>query len=256
MTHVQVTAVDIYPARLPEEPDNLAIEIWDLNHSLIPAYTPGSYDLIHSRFIAGGIKKNRWRSYVRELSRLLQRGGWLQMVEYHFIIQSDSGLLTDAHAIQQWQNAYKWYMEQEKDPRVGRRLSQLMRDAGLDSIQEYTYRLPIGSWPTGESIVMAASNEGAMSNLKLHSAGWTFRICSRIWRAWVCIHSGTNTLHVDARQQYIGGKNLDNFSEMLESHAVWPFTQLAGWSREAVDSVVARARVELRDPRLKLYIPL
>lgn len=72
------------------------------------------------------------------------------MVEYHFIIQSDSGMLTDGHALQQWQSAYKWYMDQEKDPRIGRRLAQLMRDAGLDRIQEHMYRLPIGSWPTGK----------------------------------------------------------------------------------------------------------
>jgi hypothetical protein len=145
----QVTAVDLWPARLPEEPDNLSLEVYNLNDPLSGVYSPGTYDLIHSRFLAAGIKKNRWRSYVKDLSRLLQHGGWLQMVEYHFIIQSDSGLLTDSHAIQQWQAAYKWYMDLERDPRIGRRLTQHMRDAGLDRVQEQTYRLPIGSWPTG-----------------------------------------------------------------------------------------------------------
>jgi hypothetical protein len=43
---------------------------------------------------------------------------------------------------------------------------------------------------------------------------------------------------------------------MLESHAIWPFTQLAGWSKEAVENLCVRARAELNDPRLKLYIPL
>jgi hypothetical protein len=138
---------------LPDEPDNLTIEVWNLNSSLTDAYDSRSYDLIHSRFVAGGILKDRWPSYVKDLRRLLVKGGWVQMIEYNFIIQSDAGLLMEDHAIQQWQTVYKWYMDQNRDCRSGRSLAQWMRTAGLHDVEEYIYSVPIGAWKTGECVL-------------------------------------------------------------------------------------------------------
>ncbi|KAJ4006710.1 hypothetical protein NW752_010711 [Fusarium irregulare] len=44
--------------------------------------------------VAGGIHANRWRSYVRDIFRVLKPGGWCQMVEIYFNAQSDNGTLT------------------------------------------------------------------------------------------------------------------------------------------------------------------
>jgi hypothetical protein len=145
-----VTAIDIWPADLPDEPDNLECEIWNLNDPLIPTYKTNHYDLIHSRCVGPGIKKDRWRSYVRELARLLKRDGWLQLAEYYYIIQSDSGRLTDDHALQQWGQAYRGAMERDRDPRIGRSLVDKMRSAGLHDVHSRTIHVPIGDWPTGE----------------------------------------------------------------------------------------------------------
>lgn len=147
----QVTAIDLYPTpELPDDqPDNLECEVWDLNEALVPSYKPNTYDLVHSRFVAPGIKKHRWPGYVRDICRLLRPGGWVQMVEFYYIIQSDSGLLTDDHALTHWSNGYRYSMDGDRDPRAGRNLGQLMRNAGLADIEEVTYRLPIGGWSTG-----------------------------------------------------------------------------------------------------------
>lgn len=149
---VKVTAIDIYPAELPDEqPDNLDFEVWNLNDPLVPTYRSNHYDLIHSRLVAPGIKKTRWRSYIRDLARLLKRGGWVQVVEFYYIIQSDSGMLTDEHALQRWGTAYRAAMEQERDPRIGRNIRDLLRDAGLVDVNERSYRMPIGDWPDGKT---------------------------------------------------------------------------------------------------------
>lgn len=74
------------------------------------------------------------------------------MAEFYYIIQSDSGLLTDEHALMQWSNGYRYTMERDRDPRVGRHLGQLMRSAGLVDVQEVTYRMPIGGWATGRGL--------------------------------------------------------------------------------------------------------
>ena len=43
-------------------------------------------------------------------------------------------------------------MEAERDPRVGSRLQDLMRNAGLVDVQGLQYSLPIGPWSTGMAI--------------------------------------------------------------------------------------------------------
>jgi len=123
----------------------------DLNESLRRGgFSLNHYDLIHSRCVSPGIKKERWRRYVAELAALLRRDGWVQLVEYYYIIQSDSGRLTDQHALQQWGTVYRAAMERERDPRVGRNLRGLLRDANLRDIHERTYNIPIGGWSSGK----------------------------------------------------------------------------------------------------------
>ena len=141
--------MDIYPADLPDEPENLICEVWDLNETLLPTYSPSHYDLIHSRCVAPGIKLNRWPSYLQDLKRLLRANGWVQLVEYYYMIQSDSGLLTSNHSLQQWSDGYRAALDGERDPRAGRSLSQMLRRAGFHNVEERTYRVPIGSWPSG-----------------------------------------------------------------------------------------------------------
>ena len=139
----------MYPADIPDEPENMECEIWDLNESLTPTYPPNYYDLIHSRCVAPGVKRERWPTYLRDLKRLLQANGWVQLVEYYYIIQSDSGLLTAAHSLQQWSDGYRAAIESDRDPRAGRSLGQMLRRAGFVDVEERTFRMPIGSWSSG-----------------------------------------------------------------------------------------------------------
>jgi hypothetical protein len=60
----------------------------------------------------------------------------------------------------------------------------------------------------------------------------------------------------DARQKAIGIRNRENLEEMLESHSILPFTQRLGWTAEQVGWMVAGAKQEMQDARLKLYLPL
>ncbi|KAF2395718.1 S-adenosyl-L-methionine-dependent methyltransferase [Trichodelitschia bisporula] len=144
----EVTAIDIWPADIADEPDNLSLEVWNLNESLIPTYKPNHYDFIHSRCVGPGIHTDRWRGYVHELARLLKRDGWLQMAEFYYNIQSDSGRLTDQHALHQWGANYRAALERDRDPRVGRSLVEKLRQAGLREVQHRMFQVPIGAWPT------------------------------------------------------------------------------------------------------------
>jgi hypothetical protein len=101
--------VDIYPFQPETMPDNLYLQVDDLNSRYeldtyyqcllilqtrftFPAH---NFDLVHSRMMATGIHINRWTEYLRDIFRVVRPGGWCQMVELNYNVQSDNGGLTD-----------------------------------------------------------------------------------------------------------------------------------------------------------------
>jgi hypothetical protein len=138
--------------RITDQPENLSLYGYDLNDRLNDpeVFESKAYDLIHSRFVAPGIKRNRWASYVRDMRVLLRPGGWIQVAEYQLHIQSDSGRLTDQSAVYRWWQGYASSMTAlNRDPRVGPRLKQLMETERLRDTQTEYIRLPIGGWHPG-----------------------------------------------------------------------------------------------------------
>lgn len=153
----QVTGVDIFPMRLPDEPENLDLYCYDLNDRLNhpEVFQSRAYDLIHSRFVAPGLKKNRWASYVRDMRVLLRSGGWIQLAEYHLHIQSDNGRLTEQSAVHRWWQGYVEAMAaMNRDPRIGSRLQGLLVAAGLRDVQLDYRQLPIGAWNLGALLLV------------------------------------------------------------------------------------------------------
>lgn len=137
---------------LPDQPDNLELFSYNLNDRLNDpeVFETRPYDLIHSRFVAPGIKKTRWASYIRDMRVLLRPGGWVQLAEYHLHIQSNSGRLTERSAVYRWWQGYARSMtDLQRDPRVAPRLQELVAAAGLRDVQTDYKRLPIGGWHPG-----------------------------------------------------------------------------------------------------------
>lgn len=46
--------------------------------------------------MAGGIDRDKWPNYLGDILRILVPGGWCQMVEISFNVQSDNGTLTES----------------------------------------------------------------------------------------------------------------------------------------------------------------
>jgi len=148
-----VTAVDVYPMLVADQPDNLNLCGYNLNDRLNDpeVFQARAYDLIHSRCISAGIKSNRWASYIRDMKLLLRPNGWIQVVEYYLNIQSSSGMLTDESAVRRWWLAYAEAMNRmNRDPRIGQQLQRLFTEARLGEVRVETVQLPIGDWDTGE----------------------------------------------------------------------------------------------------------
>lgn len=140
-----------------EQPENLTLYGYNLNDRLNDpeVFQARAYDLIHSRCVGTGIKKNRWASYIRDMRLLLQPRGWLQIVEYQLHLQSDSGKLTDRSAVYRWWLGYTTSMSGiHRDPRIGPRLKSILETERLQDVQVEYKRLPIGSWNPGKSTKM------------------------------------------------------------------------------------------------------
>ncbi|KAJ9301648.1 hypothetical protein DTO217A2_7561 [Paecilomyces variotii] len=148
----KVIGVDVSPHMKPDEtPENLWLQVDDLNRRF--TFSSGSFDLVQSRLVASGINRSRWPTYIRDIVRVLRRGGWVQMVEIYFNVQSDNGSLTERHALSQWSAKYRASLEDLKDLRVGTRLGSLLTAAGLVDVETKMIQLPLSGWPSGWSIL-------------------------------------------------------------------------------------------------------
>jgi hypothetical protein len=164
--------------------------------------------------MAGGIHANRWRSYIRDIFRILRPGGWCQMVEIYFNAQSDNGSLTAGesqavglpwsnadqgqsaveHALSRWSSNYLSSMQPYKDPRAPLQLSNWMRSAGFTEIESRLLMLPMCAW----------------SRSMLY-------LCHRAYAEAILTMP-------DTRDNNIGAANSTQTSELLHSLALYPVT--------------------------------
>ncbi|GKU02159.1 umta methyltransferase [Fusarium langsethiae] len=130
---------------IPENPpDNMELQVDDLNARF--TFKSNHFDLVHSQMVAGGIHANRWRSYIRDIFRVLKPGGWCQMVEIYFNAQSDNGTLTPDHALSQWSRQYLESQEPHHDPRAPLQMASWMRSAGFTEVESRLMTLPMCGW--------------------------------------------------------------------------------------------------------------
>ncbi|KAF1946879.1 hypothetical protein EJ02DRAFT_418224 [Clathrospora elynae] len=174
----QVTALDIFPTRVTDQPDNLDLVGYNLNDKLrdLEVFRSRPYNLIHSRFVCQGIKSERWASYIRDMRLLLRPGGWVQIMEYYPIIQSDNGRLTDQSAVRRWWLSYKSAMARlNRDPKIGLRLQQLLMANEYRDVMVEVEQLPIGGWHPDATKASIGRDSVAMVGDLLESLGlWPF----------------------------------------------------------------------------------
>ncbi|KAJ5081781.1 hypothetical protein NUU61_010045 [Penicillium alfredii] len=141
----EVTGVDIAPQMSPDDvPENLWLQVDDLNRTF--TFPSNHFDLVHSRLLATGIHRARWSSYIRDIVRVLKPGGWVQMIEIYFNVQSDNGSITDQHALRRWSSHYMRALEDRKDLRIGSRMRNLLTGSGLVEVDTKMIPLPLSAW--------------------------------------------------------------------------------------------------------------
>ncbi|KKK13755.1 hypothetical protein ARAM_001665, partial [Aspergillus rambellii] len=164
----EVIGVDIFPHTNPDDtPENLWLQVDDLNRPF--TFSSNYFDLVNSRLLAAGINRTRWSSYIRDIKRVLKPGGWVQLVEIYFNVQSDNGSIGEQHALRQWSTRLMGSLEEVKDPRVGTRLKALLVAEGFTEVEAKMIPLPLSAWSNSPSIRdIGAMNRENVAKL-LHS---------------------------------------------------------------------------------------
>ncbi|KAJ5907660.1 hypothetical protein N7495_000342 [Penicillium taxi] len=176
-----VIGVDIAPQMTPDDvPENLWLQkgscrrdpgleihirealkclpVDDLNRRF--TFPSNHFDLVHSQLLATGIHRARWPSYIHDIVRVLKPGGWIQMVEIYFNVQSDNGSLTDQHALRRWSTQFMRALEDQKDLRIGSRLQDLCMREGLEEVDSKMIPLPLSAWPTDSRMRSIGQSNG------------------------------------------------------------------------------------------------
>ncbi|GAB7362935.1 hypothetical protein MBLNU230_g3233t2 [Neophaeotheca triangularis] len=220
-TKHQVTGVDIFVSDGEDEDEAEADESteeyfikkrWNLNapfrQDKRPQHLrPESFHLINSRLLAEGINRDRWSPYVGELKKLLEPGGWLQMLELRMLFQSNNNSIPDDSPLRRWSEWYDVAMSRmNKESRIGSRLHALMAEHDFEAVRSEIFDLPIGTWKQ-DAVEIGASMLHLMNGLLESYSLWTFlRVAGMDPQQYADLISGARTQLADpSLKLYING---------------------------------------------------
>ncbi len=102
-------------------------------------FADASFDFTHQRLMMGGIPANRWQGVVNDLARVTRPRGWVELVEAQ---PMDGAPALDK--LKAWQ--IQLTAKRGIDIMIGSKIGALLQNAGLQNVQFYTLRLPIGAY--------------------------------------------------------------------------------------------------------------
>ncbi|KAI0885721.1 S-adenosyl-L-methionine-dependent methyltransferase [Annulohypoxylon maeteangense] len=123
----------MYPQPLPKD---INLKVLDMKQP-VPEELHGVYDLVHARVLVAAILPTEWTALVRNLTKLLKPGGWLQWGEGNFISATflRGGALESSPTDTLIALGNKWKTEMRERFECGwSTLPEDMRAAGLDSV--------------------------------------------------------------------------------------------------------------------------
>ena len=144
----QVLAIDLSAVPIRSKPSNVTFIEGEIRAlvSHDERLSSSSVDFVFSRLLMMGMSD--WPGYVRDMAILLRPGGWIEVQE--FVIDA---FLNGEYCSAGW----KWLQALHKaaenrgwDLRAGKHVKVYMEQAGLVEVQAIEYRIPWGTWASGE----------------------------------------------------------------------------------------------------------
>lgn len=153
-------------------------------------------------------------------ARHTKPGGYVEFNDLDLYWTSPDGSLTEDHTVYKFNRQFiKTCIEQGIDPCPGEKLAGYLKDAGFVDVVEQKFPMPVGTWPADKHLVSSSASiiEFMMLSLVKKEVG-----------AW-------NYLQV---------------TEGLEAFLTALFTRNLGYSKEEVDVICAKIRLEMKDSKL------
>ncbi|MGH2510174.1 MAG: class I SAM-dependent methyltransferase [Ktedonobacteraceae bacterium] len=124
-------------------------------------FSDRSFDFVHQRLLFLSIPTALWPQTLRDLVRVTNVGGWLELVETRTSGQ-DIGPYTT--------QAIEWINEASRrlgiDPTLVPNLGNDLRQAGLVQVQSYSVPIPVGRWGGRIGTMMASNMVAVQQTLK------------------------------------------------------------------------------------------
>ncbi|KAJ9142910.1 Methyltransferase [Pleurostoma richardsiae] len=139
----EVIGVDLSPIQPAFVPPNCQFEVDDVEKDWTWARP---FDYIFSRMMVGSFAD--WNRFVKNAYDNLEPGGWLELIDCGFPIESDDGTLNDDQVIMKWIN-----MLLEASKSFGRSLAdardhkERLIQAGFRNVERKTFKWPTNPWP-------------------------------------------------------------------------------------------------------------
>ncbi|KAK9468099.1 S-adenosyl-L-methionine-dependent methyltransferase [Lipomyces arxii] len=139
-----VVGVDLVPIQHEMTPPNVEFHIEDVSNGM--TYRANSFGLVHSRLLVAGMRN--WDTYIKDCYRVTKPGGYFQGTEFDAELKSDDGTNFSELPSMRVMNVINGMTEtMGYDLHCGTNMRRRVADAGFIDIEEYTFRLPIGTWP-------------------------------------------------------------------------------------------------------------
>ena len=104
-------------------------------------FSDETFGFVHQRLLISAILASRWPDVIRELQRVTRPGGYIELVECTFEGVNLGPLTQQFFA---WGN--RVFQSRGIDPLIIPDLGKLLREAGVQDVQERKLDLPLGAW--------------------------------------------------------------------------------------------------------------
>lgn len=139
----QVIGIDLSPIQPAFVPPNLTFYVDDLEEKWTYA---SKFDFIYARMLTGSL--SNWPSFFEQSFEHLNPGGWIELADIVFPIESDDGTVPPDSAIKRWGDLSLEASKVLKRPLDSAKLyKEQLASAGFTNIVETKYKWPQTSWP-------------------------------------------------------------------------------------------------------------
>lgn len=106
-------------------------------------FADGTFDVVHERLLVTAVPVDRWMWFAEELARVARPGGWVELVE-PMMTFDDAGPALSRISELMLRMAARQGLDTAST--VFRILDGYLHNAGLESVERHTFRVPMGRW--------------------------------------------------------------------------------------------------------------